>query len=184
MAATPSNMIPLGTIAPDFALPDAISGETLALDDLASEKATVIMFICNHCPFVIHVLDEIVQLAADYQEKEVSVVAISSNDVNNYPQDGPDKMAALAQARGFSFPYLYDESQEVAKAYAAACTPDFYVFDREKACRYRGQLDSARPGNGEPVNGADLRTALDAVLNGQAVPEPQRPSIGCNIKWK
>lgn len=184
MARTPSNMIPLGTQAPDFTLPDTVSGNAMSLAELKGEKATVIMFICNHCPFVIHVNDELVKLANDYQAKGISFVAISSNDVANYPQDGPEKMKAHAQQVGYPFPYLYDETQEVAKAYDAACTPDFYVFDQELACVYRGQLDDARPGSPAPVNGKDLRNALEDTLAGKAVSGAQIPSMGCNIKWK
>ena len=184
MARTPSNMLALGTQAPSFSLPDTLSGKTLSLDSLASDKATLIMFICNHCPFVIHVLPELKRLAADYQAKGISIVAISSNDVENYPQDGPDKMKALGEDQAWDFPYLYDESQEVAKAYEAACTPDFYLFDKELSLVYRGQLDGSRPGNQVALNGEDLRAALDAVLAGESVNENQMPSLGCNIKWK
>jgi thiol-disulfide isomerase/thioredoxin len=184
MARTPSNMIPLGTQAPDFSLLDTVSGKSASLEELKSDKATVIMFICNHCPFVKHVDEQLVSLAKDYQAKGVSFIAISSNDVANYPQDGPELMTQEAAKVGYTFPYLYDESQDVAKAYDAACTPDFYVFDKDLKCAYRGQLDSSRPGNGLPVTGADLRSALDEVLEGQAVSAPQIPSIGCNIKWK
>ncbi|MEO0471457.1 MAG: thioredoxin family protein [Bacteroidota bacterium] len=184
MARTPSNMLPLGTVAPDFRLPDTVSGQDVSLNELKSDQATVIMFICNHCPFVLHVNDGIVALAKDYQAKGVSFVAISSNDVDNYPQDGPDKMKELAAKVGYSFPYLYDESQDVAKAYEAACTPDFYVFDKELKCVYRGQMDSSRPGSGIPVTGEDLRAALDDVLAGRELSATQHPSLGCNIKWK
>lgn len=184
MAATPSSMIPLGTKAPSFSLFDTVSAEQKSLEDLASDNATVIMFICNHCPFVIHIQDELVHLAKDYQERGVSFIAISSNDVENYPQDAPDKMKELAEKLGFSFPYLYDETQEVAKAYDAQCTPDFFIFDKNLQCVYRGQLDDARPGNNQPVNGKDIRAALDATLSGQPVAGEQKPSIGCNIKWK
>lgn len=184
MARTPSNMIPLGTIAPDFTLPDTVSGKTVSLQELKSDKATLIMFICNHCPFVKHVDEQLVALAKDYQAKGVSFIAISSNDVENYPQDGPELMKEEATKLGYSFPYLYDKSQEVAKAYDAACTPDFYVFDKDLKCAYRGQLDSSRPGNGLPVTGNDLRAALDEILDNREVSAPQIPSIGCNIKWK
>ncbi len=184
MARTPSNMIPLGTIAPDFTLPDTVSGKTVSLQDLKSDKATLIMFICNHCPFVKHVDEQLVALAKDYQAKGVSFIAISSNDAENYPQDGPELMKEEAAKLGYSFPYLYDKSQEVAKAYDAACTPDFYVFDKDLKCAYRGQLDSSRPGNGLPVTGSDLRAALDEILDNREVSAPQIPSIGCNIKWK
>lgn len=184
MARTLSNMLPLGTVAPEFTLPDTISGETLSLKDLKSEKATVVMFICNHCPYVLHVNKVMVQLAKEYQAKEVSFIGISSNDVNNYPQDAPDKMKAHAAEVGYPFPYLYDESQEVARAYDAACTPDFYVFDEKMKLAYRGQMDDSRPGSEIPVTGKDLRVALDAVLAGRPVPSTQKPSMGCNIKWK
>ncbi|MGB0522198.1 MAG: thioredoxin family protein [Flammeovirgaceae bacterium] len=184
MARTPSNMIPLGTIAPDFSLPDTVSGNMRSLAELKGAKATVVMFICNHCPFVIHVNDELVRIANDYQAKGVSFIAISSNDVENYPQDSPEKMKEVAEKLGYPFPYLYDESQEIAKAYDAACTPDFYLFDDQLACTYRGQLDDARPGSPAPLNGKDLRAALDATLAGQAVSGAQIPSMGCNIKWK
>ena len=184
MARTPSNMIPLGTLAPAFELPDTVSGQTLSLEQLKSDKATVIMFICNHCPFVKHVDEGIVNLAKAYQEKGVAFIAISSNDVDNYPQDAPELMTQEAKRVGYTFPYLYDESQEVAKAYDAACTPDFYVFDGDLKCVYRGQLDDSRPGNGKPVTGNDIRNALDDILEGKAVSAPQIPSIGCNIKWK
>ncbi len=184
MALTESNMIPLGTVAPEFTLPDTVSGKDLRLADIMSDKATVIMFTCNHCPYVIHVNEELVRLANDYTPKGVSFVAISSNDVDNYPQDGPEKMKQLAAEAGYPFPYLYDESQEVAKAYDAACTPDLYIFDGSKKLAYRGQLDGSRPGNNVPLTGEDLRAALEAVLNGSPVAEIQRPSAGCNIKWK
>ena len=184
MARTESNMLELGTIAPDFNLPDTVSGEMISFSSLKSDKATVVMFTCNHCPYVLHVNDEIVRLAKDYQAKGVSFVAISSNDVENYPQDAPDKMKILAKEVGYTFPYLYDESQEVAKAYDAACTPDFYVFDKDAKLVYRGQLDGARPHLDVPVTGKDLRKALDAVLAGKPVDVVQKPSLGCNIKWK
>ncbi len=184
MALTESNMLELGTKAPAFSLPDTVSGQTISLEDIATDKATVVMFTCNHCPYVIHVNDEIVRLATDYQAKGVGFVAISSNDVENYPQDSPDKMSTLAKEVGYTFPYLYDESQEVARAYDAACTPDFYVFDGELNLYYRGRLDGSRPGNGEPLTGSDLRAAIDQVLAGEPVPEKQYPSAGCNIKWK
>lgn len=184
MARTPSNMLPLGTPAPDFKLLDTISGKTLSLSELKSNQATVIMFICNHCPFVKHVDAGIVSLAEDYQAKGVSFIAISSNDVENYPQDSPELMKEEAEKVGYTFPYLYDETQAVAKAYDAACTPDFYVFDKDLKCAYRGQLDDSRPGNDKPVTGKDLRAALDEILEGKEVSAPQIPSLGCNIKWK
>jgi len=184
MALKESNMLALGTKAPAFDLPDTVSGKNLSLASLQSEKATVIMFICNHCPYVIHINEELVALAKSYQEKGVSFIAISSNDVNNYPQDGPDKMKVHAETVGYPFPYLYDESQEVAKAYDAACTPDFYVFNNNMDLAYRGRMDAASPGNGKENNGADLRNALDSLLSEQAISDVQHPSMGCNIKWK
>lgn len=184
MARTLSNMIPLGTKAPDFTLPDTVSGNNLSLQDLKSDKATVIMFICNHCPFVKHVDEQLVAVANDYQAKGVNFVAISSNDVENYPQDAPDLMKVEAEKLGYPFPYLYDHDQSVAKAYDAACTPDFYIFDQGLKCVYRGQLDDSRPGNGQPVTGKDLRAALDEILENKAVSAPQIPSVGCGIKWK
>jgi peroxiredoxin len=184
MAETPSVMLPLGTIAPSFNLPDTVSGKQLSLEELKSPVATLIMFICNHCPFVKHVNQELVRLANDYQSKGLSIIAISSNDVINYPQDGPEKMRETAQQQGYSFPYLYDESQQVARDYEAACTPDFYLFDSDLKLVYRGQLDDSRPGNGIPVTGKDIRNAIDSILSGQEISNQQYPSIGCNIKWK
>ena len=183
MARTPSNMLPLGTPAPDFSLFDTVSGQTRNLSELRGEKGTVIMFICNHCPFVVHVNPEISKLGREYQEKGIGFVAISSNDVVNYPQDAPHLMTEVAQKEGYSFPYLYDESQDVAKAYDAACTPDFYLFNGSLKLVYRGQLDDSRPQNGLPLNGHDLRNAMDALLEGKPVDQDQKPSIGCNIKW-
>ena len=186
MALTPSNMLALGTTAPDFTLPDTISDKMLSINALRGEKATVIMFTCNHCPYVLHVNDGIVALAHDYMPLGVGFVAISSNDVAHYPDDAPDKMKTLAAAAGYTFPYLYDASQAVALAYDAACTPDFYVFDAELRLVYRGRIDASRPKMDPPVSvtGADMRAALDAVLNGHDVAEVQYPSMGCNIKWK
>lgn len=184
MSYTESNMLPLGSDAPPFALPDTVSGKTIRLKDIASDKATVVMFICNHCPYVIHVNDEIVRLANDYLSKGVSFVAISSNDVENYPEDGPEKMKQVAEKLKYPFPYLYDESQNVARAFDAACTPDFYVFDKDLKLVYRGRIDDSRPRSGTPLTGKDLRAALDAVLEGRPVAEKQYPSGGCNIKWK
>lgn len=183
MALTPSSMMPLGTPAPDFHLPDVVSGERRRYADVAGNPATVVMFICNHCPYVIHVRSQLVALATDYLPRGVGFVAISANDAEGYPEDGPDAMRALAQAESFPFPYLYDESQQVARAYQAACTPDFFVFDHRRGCRYRGQLDGSRPGNGVPVTGKDLRAALDCLLTGKPVSTDQQPSVGCNIKW-
>jgi len=184
MALTESNMLNLGTNAPDFTLPDTVSGKAISLSEIRSDKATVIMFLCNHCPYVIHVNPEIVRLAKEYLEKGAGFVAISSNDVAKYPQDGPEEMKKHAARIGYPFPYLYDESQDVARAYDAACTPDFYVFDGKMRLAYRGRLDGARPGNGIPLTGKDLRAALDAVLAGEPAAEKQYPSAGCNIKWK
>jgi len=177
-------MLPIGTKAPAFELPNTIDGKNLSFENIASEKGTVVMFICNHCPYVIHVNDELVKLGKEYQEKGINFVAISSNDVENYPQDGPDKMKEHAAEMGYPFPYLYDESQEVAKAYDAACTPDFYLFDGDQKLFYRGRLDSSTPGNGHPLTGADLRNAIDSLLQGANEITEQMPSMGCNIKWK
>ncbi|GLB53713.1 thioredoxin family protein [Neptunitalea chrysea] len=184
MARTPSNMLPLGTMAPNFSLPDTITSNTLSLHTIKGNTATVLMFICNHCPFVIHVNQELVALAKDYTDKGISFAAISSNDVENYPDDSPELMKSTAIEEGYTFPYLYDETQEVAKAYDAACTPDFYIFNKALKLVYRGQLDDSRPSNGISVTGSDIRAALDAILNDTAIPEKQKPSIGCNIKWK
>jgi len=184
MALTESNMLPLGTKAPAFSLPDTISGETLSFDDIKGEKATVVIFSCNHCPFVVHVNHEVVDIANQYSDKGVGFAAISSNDVENYPDDSPDKMKIVAKVLKYPFPYLYDDSQDVAKAYDAACTPDFYLFNKEGNLVYRGRLDASRPKNGVPVTGADLRSAIDAVLLGYDEIQPQFPSAGCNIKWK
>ncbi len=184
MARTESNMLPLGTKAPNFELPDSISGRKLKLSDVYGEKATVVMFICNHCPYVNHLNKEIVKLARDYANSDVGFVAISSNDVDKYPADAPDKMKLKAEELGYTFPYLYDETQEVAKAYDAACTPDFYVFDRNLELMYRGQFDDSRPGNSMPISGRDIRTAIDATIMGKRIYKAQKPSIGCNIKWK
>lgn len=183
MVKTASTMLPLGTRAPDFRLPN-IDGTTLGLTDVATGKGLVVMFLCNHCPFVKHVAPELVRLARDYESRGIRFVAISSNDVAQYPDDAPEMMKQEAADQGYAFPYLYDETQQVAQAYRAACTPDFFVFDALQRLVYRGQLDDSRPGNGKPLNGADMRRALDQILSGQAVPEEQRPSIGCNIKWK
>ncbi len=184
MARTPSSMIELGTLAPDFTLKDTISDEMKSLKELKSDRATVIMFICNHCPFVKHVQKGIVELANDYRKKGISFIAINSNDVESYPEDSPEKMKLVAEKLGYSFPYLYDETQDVARAYDAACTPDFFIFDKDLKCVYRGQMDGARPENSVPVTGIDIRNALEAILAGKPVDENQIPSIGCNIKWK
>lgn len=182
MARTPSTMLPLGTKAPDFSLVN-VDGQTVTLDDLKGSPALLVMFICNHCPFVKHVANQLTQLGHDYMPRGVAIVAINSNDVANYPADSPEQMVAEADERGYPFPYLYDETQEVAKAYRAACTPDFFLFDGNQELVYRGQLDSSRPESGIPVTGADLRAALDAVLAGKKPATDQRASIGCNIKW-
>jgi peroxiredoxin len=184
MSLTPTKSIPLGFAAPDFQLPDVVNGKTVKLKDIQGKKGTLVMFICNHCPYVKHVVHELVNIGKEYIPKGIGVVAISSNDVANYPVDSPEKMKEMAISLKFPFPYLYDESQEVAKAYDAACTPDFDLFDSEGKCVYRGQLDGSRPGNDIPVSGKDLRAALELVLKGMKVPENQFPSIGCNIKWK
>jgi peroxiredoxin len=176
-------MLPLGTPAPEFSLPDA-DGKMHSLDDASGSRAYLVMFICNHCPFVKHVADELARLGRDYQEKGVAVFAINSNDIQSHPADGPDKMKEEAAARGYTFPYLLDADQSVAKSYEAACTPDFYLFDTDRRLVYRGQLDGSRPGNDVPVDGVDLRRAVDAVLAGDPVPAAQVPSLGCNIKWK
>ncbi len=183
MAAT-STMLPLGTRMPEFRLPDVLSGEAVSPGDFQDAKALLVMFICPHCPYVRHVEGELARLARDYRPRGVAMIAINSNDPGQYPQDGPEGMQREAEAAGYTFPYLFDETQEVARAYMAACTPDFFLFDGERKLVYRGQLDDSRPRNEVPVTGRDLRAALDAVLAGHAVPEEQRPSIGCNIKWR
>jgi peroxiredoxin len=182
MVAVNSTMLPLGTAAPDFSLPDT-DGNAVTLANFQG-RPLLVMFICNHCPFVKHIRGELARLGRDYQSRGVAIVAISSNDVSGYPADSPENMKQEAKAAGYSFPYLYDESQAVAKAYRAACTPDFFLFDKDHRLVYRGQLDDSRPGNNIPVTGKDLRAALDAVLAGNPVPPNQKPSIGCNIKWK
>jgi peroxiredoxin len=184
MALTASTMLVLGTAAPDFRLPDVVSGSTISLATFAGKPALLVMFICRHCPYVVHVKDELARLGCDYVAKGVGVVAISANDVKHYPEDAPDQLKAMAQTLGFTFPFCYDESQSVAKAYTAACTPDFFLFDRDRKLVYRGQLDDSRPDNGKPLTGRDLRAALDTVLAGQPVGREQLPSLGCNIKWK
>ena len=183
MALTASNMLPLGTKAPPFALPDTVSGKSVSLDAAKGARATVVMFICNHCPYVKHVQPELVRVARDYQPRGVGFIAVSSNDVRDYPEDAPPKMKEVARKLGYPFPYLYDETQEVARTYEAACTPDFNVFDQDLKCIYRGRLDESSPGNGRPLTGADLRMALEALLNGKPVSPDQHPSMGCNIKW-
>ncbi len=184
MARTPTTEIPLGFTAPKFELQDVVSAKTFTFEQLKGEKGTVVMFICNHCPFVILVREEIVRLAHDYLSKGIGFVVISSNDAENYPEDAPDKMKTLAEQLQFPFPYLYDASQEVAKAYDAACTPDFSVFDAEDKCVYRGQLDDARPGNNITPDGASLRKVFDYLIANKTLDFEQKPSLGCNIKWK
>jgi peroxiredoxin len=182
MALTPSSMLPLGTTAPDFNLPDP-DGKIVSLADFKDKSALLVLFICNHCPYVKHIRTGLAQLARDYLPKQVAIIGINSNDVANYPEDSPAKMKAEVKSAGYTFPYLYDESQAVAKAYRAACTPDLYLFDQNHRLVYRGQFDDSRPGNGIPVTGKDLRAALDAVLAGKPVPPDQTASVGCNIKW-
>ncbi len=184
MAQTPSNMLPLGTKAPDFSLLDTVSDSILNLNDIKGKKGTVIMFICNHCPFVIHINPELVAIANSYTSKGFSFIAISSNDVENYPQDAPDKMKIHAISESYPFPYLYDATQDVAQAYDAACTPDLYLFDSNLELIYRGQLDDSRPGNNIPITGKDLKHALNCLLANKENTATQKPSIGCNIKWK
>ena len=183
MALTPSTMLDLGTTAPEFSLSDT-DGKTISLADYPDANAYLIMFICNHCPYVKHVADKLAKLARAYQERGVAVFGINSNDVDNYPDDAPDKMKQEKEQRGYTFAYLSDDTQEVAKAYQAACTPDFYVFNSQRQLAYRGQMDDSRPESGIAVTGADLRSALDAVLEGSAMLEEQKASLGCNIKWK
>lgn len=184
MVKTLSTMLDLGTEAPDFHLADVVRGNTISLDTFKGKKALLVMFICRHCPYVKHIQHEIARIGRDYRDKDVGIVAISSNDAESFPEDSPSSLKEMAEELGFEFPFCYDESQEMAKAYAAACTPDFYLFDKSRQLVYRGQLDDSRPGNDVAVTGRDLRNALDAVLSDRSVDEDQRPSIGCNIKWK
>lgn len=184
MAKTPSSMLPLGTIAPSFYLEDVVTGRVVSLETDHRPLATVIMFICNHCPYVKHANEGIVALAKDYQSKNIQFIAINSNDADQFPDDSPEQMKRVAIEEGYTFPYLYDITQEVAKAYQAACTPDFYIFDENLSLVYRGQMDDSRPGNALPVTGESIRGALNAILAKQAVSEVQKPSLGCNIKWK
>lgn len=184
MSNTPSNMLPLGTRAPSFSLLDTLSQEKIDLAELKGDRGTLIIFICNHCPFVIHVIETVSQIAQEYQTKGINTIAISSNDIVNYPQDAPGLMTKFAERYGFTFPYLFDDTQEVAKAYQAACTPDFFLFDKNLELVYRGQLDDSRPGNGIPVTGKDLKNAMNQLLAGKEIASHQKPSIGCNIKWK
>lgn len=184
MAETPSTMIPLGTKAPDFTLLDTVTHQLKSLSELKSELATVVMFICNHCPYVKNIQDKLVEVANEYQAKGITFIAISSNDAKNYPGDAPDKMSEEARHHHYPFPYLFDETQEIAKAYHAACTPDLYIFDGDLLCVYRGRFDDSTPGNGKAVTGADLSQALDSIIAGKQVPKEQHASVGCNIKWK
>jgi len=184
MALTPSTMLALGTEAPDFSLADVVSGKTVSLETFAKKKALLVMFICRHCPYVQHIKEELAKIGKEYASKDVGIVAISSNDAKNYPDDAPNRLKEMAVELEFGFPYCYDETQQVAKAYAAACTPDFFLFNRERKLVYRGQLDDSRPGNGKPVTGMDLRKAMDAVLSDKPLSSNQKPSVGCNIKWK
>lgn len=183
MVKTASTMLPLGTQAPDFALPD-VDGKTVQRSDFAEAQSLLVIFMCNHCPFVIHLRSALADFAREYQAKGLAIVGINSNDAANYPADSHEKMKAEAESAGYSFPYLYDETQETAKAYRAACTPDFFLFDSAGQLVYRGQFDDSRPGNDKPITGSDLRAACDATLAKQPIPEPQKASIGCNIKWK
>jgi peroxiredoxin len=184
MSLTPSTMLDLATKAPDFSLPDVTTGKKVNLSDFSGKTALLVMFICRHCPYVQHIKEGLAKLGKDYASKDIAIVAISANDAQNYPDDAPDQLKAFARQEGFNFPFLYDESQAVAKAYTAACTPDFFLFDRNRKLVYRGQLDDSRPGSGKPVTGRELRVAIDALLVDRPVPPDQKPSIGCNIKWK
>jgi len=183
MVRTPSTMLPLGTTAPEFSLMN-VDGRTLSLADVAGPRGTVVMFICNHCPYVKHVADQLAALGRELMPQGIGMVAISSNDVAAHPADSPEQMVRESEERGYPFAYLFDETQQAAKAYHAACTPDFYLFDADQKLVYRGQLDDSRPGSDIPVTGSDLRRAIDALIAGEAVPEPQKPSLGCNIKWR
>lgn len=184
MAATPSTMVPLGTIAPDFSLPDPATNTTLTWADCAGERGTLVMFLCNHCPYVKLIADELARLGEEYIPRGIGMVAVNANDATSYPADSPEKMVEEAELRGYPFPYLYDESQTVARAYDAVCTPDFFLYDSNRSLVYRGQFDDARPGAERPVTGKDIRNALDALLDGEPIDPDQTPSIGCNIKWK
>ena len=184
MARTASTMLALGTIAPDFHLPDVVSGEMISLNTFAAKKGLLVVFLCRHCPFVKHIQGELAKIGKDYLSQSLGILAISANDVANYPEDSPEKLAEMVKNLDFNFNLCYDERQEVAKAYTAACTPDFFLFDSQRKLVYRGQLDDSRPGNDQPVNGQDLRQAIDALLGEQPIESNQKPSIGCNIKWK
>ncbi len=184
MVKTASTMLPLGIAAPEFQLPDVVSGKTISLDTFTGSQALLVMFICQHCPFVKHIKSELAKIGQDYSQQPLGIVAISANDVANYPDDSPEKLKQMAEKFSFNFPVCYDESQEVSKAYTAACTPDFFLFDRDNKLAYRGQLDDSRPSTDIPVTGKDLRSAIDAVLQDRKIEVEQKPSIGCNIKWK
>jgi len=184
MSLTPSTMLPLGTAATEFKLSDVVSGKSYSLKDFVGKKGLLVMFICQHCPYIQHIKKELTKLGKDYANKDIAIVGISANDADHYPDDSPKELAKFAKAEGFSFPLLYDETQKVAQAYTAACTPDLFLFDKNRKLVYRGQLDDSRPGNGKPVTGKDLRGAIDAVLSDKSVTQDQRPATGCNIKWK
>ena len=184
MALTPSTMLALGTKAPDFSLPEVVTGKTITLQSLSGKKGVLVMFICRHCPYVQHIKQELARLGKDYAGKDLGIVAISANDAENYPDDSPRSLKEFAREMGFTFPLCYDETQRTARDYSAACTPDFFLFDAQRSLAYRGQLDDSRPGNGKPVTGKDLRAAIDAVLAGRPASSDQKPSVGCNIKWK
>lgn len=184
MALTESTMLSLGTKVPDFNLSDVVTGKTVSLKDLSDNKALLVMFICRHCPYVVHVQEELARIGVDYKDKEIDIIAISSNDPEYDSDDRPERLKEMAEDLNFNFPYLFDETQKIAKAFTAVCTPDFFLFDKSKQLVYRGQLDDSRPGSGQPVTGKDLREAIDAVLSEKPVIEEQRPSSGCNIKWK
>jgi peroxiredoxin len=184
MTLTESTMLSLGTKIPEFSLSDVVTGKTVLLNDFSDDKALLVMFICRHCPYVVHVQEELARLGKDYKDENIDIIAISSNDPDYDSDDRPERLKEMAEDLNFSFPYLFDETQEVAKAFTAACTPDFFLFDKDKQLVYRGQLDDSRPGSGQPVTGKDLREAMDATLSGKSVSEEQKPSSGCNIKWK
>ena len=184
MVATPSTMLALGTPAPDFHLPDVVSGRTISLATFKGKRGLLVMFLSRHCPYVQHVQSQLAQIGKDYGEQGIGILAISANDIVNYPDDAPARLKEMAIQNGFAFPFCYDESQEAARAYSAACTPDFFLFDEKRRLVYRGQLDDSRPGNDKPVTGRDLRGALNALVSGKPVPRDQKPSLGCNIKWK
>jgi peroxiredoxin len=184
MVLVESTMLSLGTRVPEFSLPDVVTGKTISLNDFSDNRMLLVMFICRHCPYVVHVQEELARIGMDYKDKEIDIVAISSNDPNYDSDDRPERLKEMAENLSFNFPYLFDETQEVAKVFTAACTPDFFLFDKNKQLVYRGQLDDSKPGSGQPVTGKDLREAIDAILSGKPVVQEQRPSSGCNIKWK